>query len=291
MHLRWLANELARLDHVVTQNLRVVVTVPSSRLAGVVAALGAAVAAVPCRDCFHTRLEPGARITGWVSGKFVDACLTEMTDDLLRFGGIGLRGNRDTVHRLPDGFPARQEWRLPDELRTEVAAALGCAEGVAGQHLSASAAHPVVVAGMPSAFREDVDTLAAASVGLHLHGRVHAGGHLHDWFRHPVLLMSSIPEPEEVPWATDLRPRLVVVTGAAGWVSSSRRNWPDVPVLVLLSRRSPAACEVASLIGASGWAAPESLPATLTQLLHPASGLEVLSRIEPHVPADDEDLW
>lgn len=268
-----------------------VVTVPTLRLAGVAAALGAVVADVRCGDCLHTRLERGAQVTGWVSGKFVDATLNGLDDDELTFAGIRLRGNRDSLHRLPDGFPKRHHWRLTDELRAEVAAALRCPEAVAGQRLSAAAAHPVVIAGAPSAFRDDVDELAAASPRLHLRGRLHAGGHLHDWFRHPVLVMGAMPHPEEAPWAKELRPRLVMITGSAGWVGSSRRNWPDVPILVLLPRRSPAACDAASLIGAYGWKPPDDVPPELTPLLQPATGLEVLCVVEPEAAAEDEDLW
>lgn len=291
LHLRRLAHELTRLRAGAPRNLRVVVTVPTLRIAGVAAALGSALAESPCHECAHTQLEPGAPVTGWASGKFIDSVLTEITDDMLRFGGIGLRGNRDSVHRLPDGFPERREWRLPDDVRADVAAALGCSEGVAGQRLSASAAHPVIVAGEPGAFRTDVDELAAASVGLQLRGRLHAGSHLHDWFRHPVLLMGAVPDPGQAPWAKELRPRLLVITGSAGWVGSSRRNWPDVPVLVLLSRRSPAACDAAALLCASGWSPPDTVPHGLVPLLRPAPGVEVLCRVEPDGAADDEDLW
>lgn len=290
-HLRDLGAELARLDAAVARNLRVIVTVPTLRLGGVVAALGAALADVGCRGCAHTRLEPGVPVTGWASGKFIDGLLTDVTDDELTFGGIRLRGHRETVHRLPAGFPVRRDWRLPDDVRADVASALGCSPAVAGQRLSASAAHPVVVAGEPSAVRSDVEELSAVSAGLHLNGRLHAGGHLHDWFRHPVLLMGAVPHPEEVPWAKELRPRLVVITGSAGWVGSSRRNWPDVPVLVLLPRRSPAGCDAAGLICASGWTPPVSVPAPLAPLLQPAAGLEVLCRVEPEAAGEDEDLW
>lgn len=292
LHVRQLAYELSRLGPTAPRNLRVVVTVPTLRLSGVAAALGAVLTSgTRCEDCPHRQLAPGARVTGWVSGRFVDSTLSTITDDLLRFGGITLRGNRDQVHRLPDDFPERRHGRLPEDVRTDVAAALGCTEANAGQRLSAVSAHPVVVAGEPSVFRGDVEELAEASSSLHLRGRLYAGSHLHDWFRHPVLLMGAVPEPEHVPWAQQLRPRLVIITGSAGWVGSSRRNWPDVPILVLLPRRSPASCDVARLICASGWAALSAVPPPLAQLLRPAAGIEVLCRVEPEAGADDEDLW
>ena len=291
LHLRRLGYELTRLGVGAPRDLRVVATVPTLRLAGVAAAFGSVLAESPCDDCPHTRLEPGARVTGCVSGKFTDSVLSGITVNMLKFGGIGLRGNRDSVHRLPKDFPERRDWRLSDDVRADVAAALGCSEAVAGQRLSASAAHPVIVAGEPGAFCTDVDELASASVALHVHGRLHAGSHLHDWFRHPVLLMGAVPGPEQAPWAKELRPRLVVITGSAGWIGSSRRNWPHVPVLVLLSRRSSAACEAATLISASGWSAPHTVPRGLLPLLRPAAGVEVLCRVEPEAAAADEDLW
>ena len=103
--------------------------------------------------------------------------------------------------------------------------------------------------------------------------------------------MGAIPDRDDVPWVAALRPRLVVITGSAGWVTSSRRNWPDVPVLVLLPRRSPAAVDVAALLKASGWVAPAVVPPALGPLLRPTVGLEVLCVTEPEAAALDEDLW
>lgn len=291
LHLRRLAEQLTIAGPGVGRNLRVVVTVPTLRLAGVAATLGSALAPVECRGCEHAKLERGVRVAGWVSGWFTDSRLVAVSDDELMFAGIRLRGNSDSVHRLPTDFPQRRDTRLPDDVRQEIAQAHGCSEGVVGQRLSAAAAHPVVVAGEPSTFRADVDLLSAASTSLHLRGRLFAGAHLHDWFRYPVLLMGAIPDRDDVPWVAALRPRLVVITGSAGWVTSSRRNWPDVPVLVLLSRRSPAAVDVAALLKASGWVAPAVVPPALGPLLRPTVGLEVLCVTEPEAAALDEDLW
>jgi hypothetical protein len=291
LYLRRLAEQLTGTGPGAGRNLRVVVTVPTLRLAGVVAVLGSALAPVECRDCEHAKLERGVRVAGWVSGRLTDLRLVAVSDDELNFGGFRLRGNRDSVHRLPAGFPKRGDTRLPDDDRQEVAQALACAKDVVGQRLSAAAAHPVVVAGEPGTFRTDVDLLSEASTSLHPRGRLFAGAHLHDWFRYPVLLMGAIPDRDDVPWVAELRPRLVVIPGSAGWVASSRRNWPDVPVLVLLSRRSPAAVGAAALLKASGWAAPARVPAALGPLLRPTAGLEVLCVTEPEAAAVDEDLW
>jgi hypothetical protein len=271
-------------------DLRVVVTVPTLRLGGAVAALGAAGVELDCTGCGHTQLEPGARVTGWATGRFTDSRLMSLTDDELCFAGIRLRGNRDSVHRLPDDFPDRPDARLTDDVRTAVAGALGCADPVAGQRLSATCAHPVVVAGEPSAFRDDATALAAAP-SLHARARLHHGTRLRDWFRHPVLTVGSLPEPEELPWAAGVVPRLLVIAGSAAWTASSRRLWPDVPVLALLARRSPAACGVTTMISASGWAMPAQLPAELDRWATPGAGLEIARLLEPAAACDGEDLW
>lgn len=291
LHLRRLAEQLTIAGPSVGQNLRVVVTVPTLRLAGVAAALGSALAPVECRDCEHAKLERGVRVAGWVSGRLTDSPLVAVSDDEVMFGGIRLRGNRDSVHRLPAEFPERRDTLLADDDRHKVAEALGCPEAVVGQRLSAASAHPVVIAGEPSTFRADVNLLSEASTSLHLRGRLFAGAHLRDWFRYPVLLMGAIPDRGDMPWVATLRPRLVIITGTAGWLPSSRRNWPDVPMIVLLSRRSPAAANAAALLRASGWPAPAALPATLRPLLQPTAGLAVLCLTEPAAAPVDEDSW
>ncbi|MEV3938614.1 hypothetical protein AB0K52_21900 [Glycomyces sp. NPDC049804] len=290
-NLHRLAEQLTITAPSVDQNLRVVVTVPTLHLAGVAAALGSVLAPFECLDCAHAKLEPGIRAASWVSGQLKDLRLREVNDLELDFGGFRLRGNRDSVHRLPAGFPQRSDTRLPDDARHEVAEALGCAEGVAGQRLSAAAAHPVVVAGEPGTFRADVDLLSDAAASLHLQGRLLAGAGLQDWFRYPVLLMGSIPDVADVPWAAELCPRLVVITGSTGWIASSRRNWPSVPLLVLLPRRSPAAADAAAMFKESGWPTPTVVPAELGSLLQPTAGLEVLCVTEPKAVPVDEDLW
>lgn len=291
LHLHRLAEQLTVTGPEAGRNLRVVVTVPTLRLAGVAAALGSALAPVECRDCEHSNLEPGVRVAGCISGRFSDSELVAVDDDEVAFAGVRLRGNRDSVNRLPEGFPQRPDKRLPDDVRQQVVEALGCVEGVDGKRLSAAAAHPVVVAGEPGRFRTDVDLLSAANTVLRPQGRLVAGAHLTDWFRYPVLLMGAIPDVDDVPWAATLRPRLVIITGSVGWVTSSRRNWPDVPVLVLLSRRRPAAVDAAALLKAAGWAAPVSVPAALAELLRPTAGLEIVCLTEPEPAAIDEESW
>lgn len=292
LRLRDLAQRLVATSGQAERNIRIVVTVPTLRLAGVAAVLGALLADYSCHDCEHQQLEPGVRVAGWVSGRFKDASLARLGNDELMFGGITLRGNRETVHRLPEGFPERADTRLPHELRADIAASLGCTPSVAGQRHSARCAHPVVMVGEPGAFRADVTCMAEAETGPSIRGQLESGIGLCGWYRHPVLLMGTVPDAGEVPWAAKLRPRLVVLSGSAGWVGSSRHLWPDVPILVLLSRRSASACETAALISASGWPAAQAVPAALAGVLQPKHhGLEIMSVVEPDTAPPDEDLW
>jgi hypothetical protein len=275
----------------VERNLRILVTVPTLRLAGAVAALGSVLAEDACRGCAHQYLEAGARISAWASGRFVDATLSYIDDQEACFGGLRLRGKRDSMHRLPSGFPERADARFPDEIRADVAAGLACTLGIAGQRHSARCPHPVIVAGEPKAFRDDVEALAACDTRLHIRGRLDPGHGLTDWFRHPVLRVHAIPELSEAPWAAELRPRLLIVRGSVGWMASSRRLWPGVPILALISRRSPAGCEVAATIRAFGWPRAIALPPALSDLLRPGHGLEVSAYVEPEAAPHDEDLW
>jgi hypothetical protein len=64
----------------------------------------------------HLKLERDARVAGWVSGRLTDSPFVALSDDELTFGGIRLRGNRDSVHRLPAGFPERRDTRLSDDV-------------------------------------------------------------------------------------------------------------------------------------------------------------------------------
>lgn len=243
------------------------------------------------RDCDHQNLTVGNRVAGFVSGKFVDGTLSGIDVDGLRFAGIKLTENCDSVHNLPAAFPERGDTSLSAELRAELAAMLGCSPGVVGHRQSARCAHPVVVAGEASAFREDVDCLADAASSLRIGVRLDTGHGLRDWFRHPVLVMSTIPGPDEALWAAALCPRLVILTGSAGWIGSWRGHWPDVPVLALLSRRSPGACETAATIAAAGWPRATALPPHVRRLLAPGVGLEVLSVVEPASLSGDEEPW
>ncbi|MGY1805788.1 hypothetical protein ACI8AF_00285 [Blastococcus sp. SYSU D00669] len=289
--LHGLGNALVRSAEDLAPNLRIVVTVPMLRPAGVVAALGAVSAALPCTSCPHRELAVGSRVAGWRSGFFTDDRLDALSDHEFAFGGLRVRGNHDTVHRLPDGFPERATTRLADGMRAQIADAHGWPEPLVGQRLSSSCAHPVVLAGQPTAVHEDVEALAAAAPALRTPGRLLPGHRLQDWFRHPVLAVGSLPSPDQQPWATAVHPRLTVINGTAGWATSHRHLWPATPMLILLSRRSPAACEAAASIATSAWPEPPAFPDTLAPWLVPGHGLEITCRVEPAADPDGEDLW
>jgi hypothetical protein len=97
-----------------------------------------------------------------------------------------------------------------------------------------------------------------------------------------VLAVGRLPGPAVDGWLDQVSPRLVVFAGSAGWSASWRSRWPNVPQLVLLSRRSPAAAEAAAAIRAAGWATPQAEMLDLPGgLLAPGGGLEIGVRCEP----------
>lgn len=289
--LSQIAEAMTNLPAAESKGLRVVVTVPTARLAAVAAVLGSALADVRCAGCAHQVLVAGEWSTGWASGKFVDANLDELAGERLRFAGLSIPRDRASVHRLPAGFPERGDTRLSHAIRDEVALRHVCTPLAAPQRRSAESAHPVVVVGAPGAFRDDVELLAAGAGAADLRGTLDAGSGLRDWFRFPVLAMDAVPDAADAPWAQELQPRLVVLVGSAGLDVQSRRIWPHVPTLVILSRRSPAGCGAGRSMTASGWSPTTNLPAALAPLVCPGVGLEIAAMIEPDGAEKDEDLW
>lgn len=276
------------------RGLRAVVSVPHLRLATSVAALGARAGRRPCHGCPHMQRAPGTRVSCYLDGAYTDATLIGADDQQLRVGGVTLTRNLDSVHALPEGFPERPRSTPTPELRDAEAHLWKVSAAVAPFRQSAASAHPVVVAGQLAAFAADVELLAAASDRVHAGARLDFGRAVHDWFRHPVLVVSHLPGPAEAPWAAALDPALVVVAGAASWRRSWRWTWPDVPALTLLPRRSATVAEVAETVTGVGWA-----PVDATELglapgpFTPGDGLEILLLREPDAAAADldEDLW
>lgn len=294
--LQRISTALASVSHTGPgRGLRAFVSVPHLRLATAVAALGARAGRQPCQGCPHLRLVPDSLVACYLDGAYTDAKLIAADHAQLRVGGVTLTRNLDSVHALPEGFPGRARSIPSPGLRDAAAQLWNVSAAVAPFRQSAASAHPVVVAGQAAAFDADVKMLAAASDRVHAGARLDFGRAVHDWFRHPVLVVSHLPGVTEAPWAPALDPTLVVVAGAASWRRSWRWTWPDVPALTLLPRRSATVSAIAETVTGAGWArvGPAELGLS-AEPFTPADGLEVLLLREPDTTAatdPDEDLW
>jgi hypothetical protein len=290
--LRQLAGAL--MSVAVPDGLRVIVTCPTTRFAAAAAALGALDADPGCDGCLHEQLADGERVSAYLDGRFADKVLLRAGQEELDFGGHRLASNRDSVHRLPFGFPERHDQRLDPELRQQLMLDLGCPPAAVGFRHSARCTHPVLIVGEPTAVRDDAAVLAALHPDAHLPARLNIGTRLDAWYRHPVLAVGGLPRADADGWLDEMRPRLVVFAGSTGWLVSWRGRWPDVPQLVLLSRRSPAAAEAAAAIAVAGWAVPEAGILNLPGgVLEPGAGLEIGVRCEPCPlrSEGDEEEW
>jgi hypothetical protein len=290
--LRQLAGAL--MSAAVPDGLRIIVTCPTTRFAAVAAALGALDIDPGCDSCLHEQLADGVRVSAYLDGRLTDKVLLRAGQAELDFGGHRLASNRDSVHRLPAAFPERHDHRLDPEVREQLVPYLACPPAAVGFRHSARCTHPVLIVGEPAAVRDDVSVLAALYPDARLPARLDIGTRLDAWYRHPVLAVGRLPRPDDDRWLDEVRPRLVVFAGSAGWLVSWRKRWPAVPQLLLLSRRSPAAAEAAAAIGVTGWAAPEAGMLNLPSgVLVPGAGLEIGARYEP-CPLngeEDEEEW
>ena len=275
-------------------SLRVIVTCPTTRFAAVAATLGALESNPDCGGCLHGKLTDRVRASAYLGGRFADTMILHAGPAELDFGGERLTRNRDSVHRLPAAFPERRDHRLDPRLREQLVSYYNCLPAAVGFRHSARCAHPVLVVGEPTAVRDDMAVLATLDPGAYLAARLDHGNLSDGWYRHPVLVAGRLPRPEADSWLNEVRPRLVVFAGSAGWAASWRGRWPSVPQLLLLSRRSPSAVETATSIAAASWPAPTSWAQDLADLvLEPGGGLEIGVRCEPYqVPGEeDEEEW
>jgi hypothetical protein len=290
--LRQLARAL--MSAAVPDGLRIIVTCPTTRFAAVAAALGTLDVDRGCDSCLHEQLTDGVRVSAYLDGRLTDKVLLHAGQAELDFGGHRLASNRDSVHRLPSAFPERPDHRLDPELREHLMSYLGGPPAAVGFRHSARCAHPVLIVGEPAAVGDDMAVLAALRPDAHLPARLHIGTRLDAWYRYPVLAVGRLPRPDADRWLDEVRPRLVIFAGSAGWLTSWRGRWPDVPQLVLLSRRSPAAAEAAAAIAVAGWVAPEAGILNLPGgVLVPGAGLEIGARSEPCPLSGegDEEQW
>jgi len=293
-HLYALAAALAAAPVVAGEQLRTWVTVPTRQLAISAATLGAISAPCRCDQCQHAALEVGVRVCVYLGPKHVDTVLVE-AGATLRYGGVSIPAARATAYRLPKDFPQdRPATRLDEPMRVALAAAYGCPRDLAGHELLAASAHPVLLVGEPATARADLSALAARTAQPHVDAWT-ANGDIDQWYRRPVLTTGSTPTAERHPWLADVRPRLVITTRAAD--ATAPTPWPHVPVLSLLSRRSPSVVTAADLAALTPGRPATGLPDALIRALRPGNGLEIIATLTPAAAApaaDDanpEDLW
>lgn len=269
-HLTGLARALATPAGL-PDGLRTWVTIPTSRL-GISASIIGALAAEPgCAGCFHADVRVGDHVVAYVDRRFEDTRLLEITDTFFRHRTRIPRATAPAP-RLPDNFPERPFSRLADDERTRLAAAYGCQEPMAGhQHIRASL-HPVVVVGLPDRTQCDL-TVWDQIPGIDRRAVLRAtAGDVDDWYRAPLLTVGSMPSLVRRPWLAQVRPRLVITTTNAAALAAT--PWPDVPVLSLLSRRSPSTVPTAELIQQMP-TTPAVIAGRLGLALRPGHGLEI----------------
>jgi hypothetical protein len=289
-HLMGLARALASPTGA-QDGLRTWVTVPTSRLAIGASILGALSATTRCDGCFHADLHAGDRVAVYVDSKFQDTELSEITrEGQFRYAGVRIPCQRASVYRLPVEFPAdRHAGLLSAEDKLLLADAYQCVPDLAGhRHLHASG-HPVLVVGHPERTRDDLRAwtpLAAQRSQV----RRAAATDIDDWYRSAVLTTGTSPTLTRRPWLTQVRPRLVITTTTSAALAPT--PWPDVPVLALLSRRSPSSVHAADLAHQMR-TTPVTVDGRLGLALRPGHGLEIFAAYVPcdlPMPVDDDDL-
>jgi hypothetical protein len=196
----------------------------------------------------------------------------------------------DSIHRLPEGFPARDRVPRNTNSRSEteiadLALAYGEEPAIAGFRRSTMGAHPVLYMGEATELWADID--AAATEGplqaFHVLGRLAPGESYDSWFRHPLVVVHKTPVPGLHPWLDQVRPRLVVRCGQASLLQPMAGLWDAVPHVLLLSRRAPSTFDAIGAIAEMGWRplGHDGVPASLRDAVRPGQGLEVSCFSEP----------
>ncbi|TFH74080.1 hypothetical protein [Cellulomonas sp. HD19AZ1] len=253
---------------------------PTSRLAVAATTLGALSATPGCDGCFHADVQVGHRAVAYVDRRFEDTTVTQITDTHIRIKSLIPRSTAPAP-RLPDGFPDRNAVRLTDEDRDELARAYVRDPLLVGHEHVRASIHPVIVVGLPERVRDDLASWRQLP-GSDRHAvRRAMTATVDDWYRAPVLPIGVMPSLARRPWLVQVRPRLVITTTTAAALAAT--PWPEVPVLSLLSRRSPSTVVAAELIQQM-----HTTPATPTEdhlraALTPGHGLEIHAA---HLPTD-----
>lgn len=285
-----LGNVLAARQWPESQSLRIVVTVPTMRLAGLAVSLGATEAEfLHGPQCQHAQLDGTPRLSACYWNRHLQDREAWRDCRGVHVGTSTFTQHLDSVHRLPEGFPARERVPRNANSRSEteiadLALAYGEEPAIAGFRRSTMGAHPVLYMGNFSELRADIDAAMEAPLqALHVLGRLAPGEGYDSWFRHPVIVVHKAPVPGLHPWLDQVMPRLLVRCGQASLLQPMAGLWDAVPHVVLLSRRAPSTFDAIGAIAEMGWRPldHDRVPASLREAVRPGEGLEVACFSEP----------
>lgn len=286
-----IGNVLAARQWPESRRLRIVVTVPTARLAGLAVSLGAIKAEAACEpQCLHAQLDETPRLSACYWDRHLQDHEAWRDHRGIHVGTSTFTQQLDSIHRLPDGFPARDRVPRNTSSRSEgeiadLALAYREEPAIAGLRRSAMGVHPVLYVGNAGELRADIDAAAKAQPlqAFHVLGNLAPGENYDSWFRHPVIVMHKTPVPGLHPWLDQVRPRLVVRCGQASLLQPMAGLWDAVPHVVLLSRRAPSTLDAIAAISAMGWRPldRDSVPTCLRGVVRPGHGLEVSCFSEP----------
>ncbi len=265
--------------------LRVILTVPTSRFAGLALALGATRATAPCSSaCGHAQLDTIPRLAACYFDRHLQDLEARLDSAGVHIGQSTFTQHFDSVHRLPCGFPERDP--LPRNTNShsdaeikDLAGAFAEEEYVAGFRRSAMSAHPVLYVGDYTELQRDIYVASQTPSLSKLHplGNLAPGKDYPSWFRHPVIAVTSAPDLRHHSWLFAVRPRLVVGCGYRSLLKLKAGIWDTVPHVALLSRRSPSSVNAVRAIQEMRWrrVSRAAIDDELGTALQPGDGLEI----------------
>lgn len=287
-------------------NFRVVVSVPTQRLASTALALGALNIDWECDTrCGHRVSAGDPRPSALYDDRHLrDQESWKDHNNRISVSPQNSFASSRGVHLLPSSFPQRSpspRSRAFEEEVNDLAESMGLTSAQAGIERSELGAHPVIVVGNGSPFYTDVKMRRSPLAWLHPLGRLAPGkfGSAKEpgWYRHPVLLANRIRNADdEFAWLDEMEPRMVVYVGMSAVRSSVRDIWPRTPAVVLLSRRANVSANALGLIENLGWEHGYVEVPGSTSPFQPGSGLEISTWTElggssPEDEGDEGPEW
>ena len=287
-------------------NFRVMVSVPTQRLASTALALGAMSSQWDCDDrCGHRVTDHDPRPASLYDNRHLrDQDAWKDGRGRVWVSPQNSFPSSQGVHLLPLSFPQRGPSSRGQAFEDEVddlAKAMKLTSAQAGIERSELGVHPVIVVGYVSRSYLDVKMPRSPLAWLHPLGRLAPGkfGSAKEpgWYRHPVLLANRLRNPDEgFTWLREVEPRLVVYVGTSAVRSSVRDIWPRTPAVVVLSRRANASANALELVENLGWQhGSVEVPGSFNPF-QPRSGLEISSWAElggstPDDAGDEGPEW